>query len=1648
MMIADAVLINGTLYNVKAGMNILVTVSNDLTIVVPATDKDYTKYIDIPLVNITKAETALGKQGFLKAPRASATSGTLTIQLEEQIDQAYYMNESGCRPCEVNISFESAEDAAFTKLILNKAISASKGTTRSHRRSTAPASVGHISRIIASTLLDVSAVSSANGESAERTNQSEDQAQVPSADLVTAALQANPVLQSTNGEGKALRASTSNITSDDNDLNQNDPRQSELGYFSANDLIELSPRIREEISATEEERTCNGPGPLIGQKKSLRMNNKATDIDDPPIGSENGHANMVGNRYLNKDGVSYNDDEDLYSATPLNQSPAFKKNNYHNTSGSPRAAPAGEVYVRSTNSSEAKSMDFGRATSVANNEASTPSMGSKHTGEFNIKLARLSRIRHIGDSESSDVENINEGSNMTVSAFREHGQEKTVSDEKTSNMLKRKSRTENGNATKKAILGTKNSKVSKPQKVKKPVAVSKGRSGKRTILEQKVKAAVDLNLIRHDEFDLPVSPKKAITAKDKPGNKDIEKKPPKGRPKKLTQSKTTVAKKQGKLKTSVSHQLITKRTSKTVRDTEWNQNSQAEDSVDEVLKKHEPETKDAVLRTVSSGRITKAKGSTAGKNATLTDRRQSRVGSRPVRSQRAAAQTAKTRIRGLAESSDSDEVTREDIQTSNEPGSPPSISLSSLHEVEVRSTDPGRASSESHIPQDQYDSGKRLMKTSQQAVNLISDFSHLNKALSPAAITEGTEFIQSVPKVQYSNQPQDVIAVAGGQARNNIYLDQASPKETQIQIPRSPLTELRSNYVTSIKFNDDTAETNATTHISESNPIPEMMGPEGENLYENDGADNPPTFEDSYFQDAIASIAPQENDTKILQKEMEEARINPAIVAAHETEMKTHKQEPAPQALMNTGDINSINPNLEAIPNADKNQYLPTYVPKNPADPGYKPDTPIDPTTKDLAVSSGSLRYHVEPPRRTQAISKNPIEKGGVYKILKKPSLSKSTSKNATVKFADKVAKALSSVPKITTPEVSSRGVHQKPIRDAADVPKLHRDERRLIESEETPTITLDDRVDRVRSNDLAKITQKAIARPDGQRSSGFLAKSRSIKNTRPKTAVKTGREHVKPFTPKNLVQQGENFAALTAQTFGDHSIQIRIQDEDDVKSNDLTPENSRPLEPLSNPKLRAGMKRSLAQKPESVAKRRILQLPVDFGVATHPTIPKAVKHKDPDRIPRVIGFSAKGPKNQGVSPSRLELNDYVRDGTIPDSPGKREFSHKRKREDEDKTEKASYNVTAQSEEHNVFKKPRVEDAPMYMAAVAKAKAEHRRDDPRTPPIRRKISLPDHGSPLMQDPRQRLSSQSSKVDENGSPLPNKQAESVRIPANDTIRHQSIGASDFGNSDPAWICGNDETIFVQQDSTMAIPNLVKKNKDESKGKAQRDIHFISSNSSKKRPSSPDAPSTLMSAFHYRTTGDGDDYSIVENNNNFGPSHALDPFVVPGGDYISIENNDVLVPSFPPDPFNEPNVGKSNGFLEALRRLNGEHGKYGQTNRRQEQQHENNLDRGHDKTRPRAREVADPDRTLVAGLDTENDNWGIQSSHTSASSETSTSREDTHSDKSSGRENPFNEKWRNALQPHQGDMLGILYEISHVGRRAGLVRQVAYTTESVL
>lgn len=281
------------------------------------------------------------------------------------------------------------------------------------------------------------------------------------------------------------------------------------------------------------------------------------------------------------------------------------------------------------------------------------------------------------------------------------------------------------------------------------------------------------------------------------------------------------------------------------------------------------------------------------------------------------------------------------------------------------------------------------------------------------------------------------------------------------------------------------------------------------------------------------------------------------------------------------------------------------------------------------------------------------------------------------------------------------------------------------------------------------------------------------------------------------------------------------------------------------------------------------------------------------------------------------------------------------------------------------------------------------------------VSVPKPSRSIDRDLSQRTGSQSVRVDKNGSPMPFIQSRDIDVAESQPRLTQDIVRVPITarlNRDE----GNDPTLPLNE---IEIDETETMFRQASRVPHTKKWPLGSSGNSKLQPSSPNAPSSIVDEME--------------------PHH-----IHPSGKFINVETEDVITAHEPPDPFVGTAKGRSNTFMEALRRT---------SNRPQEP-----FVKGPKVTNANIRKASrmvtydedqngdeeDLEKTLI---EPESQGKGSETaSETSSTSQRSHSEDRPPSGRSFDNAERSEEKdeWQKALQPHQGNTLDVLYDISHV------------------
>lgn len=383
--------------------------------------------------------------------------------------------------------------------------------------------------------------------------------------------------------------------------------------------------------------------------------------------------------------------------------------------------------------------------------------------------------------------------------------------------------------------------------------------------------------------------------------------------------------------------------------------------------------------------------------------------------------------------------------------------------------------------------------------------------------------------------------------------------------------------------------------------------------------------------------------------------------------------------------------------------------------------------------------------------------------------------------------------------------------------------------------------------------------------------------------------------------------------------------------------------------------------------------------------------HKDPSRIPQVISFSAKGPRNQGIHSPAISLETPI----APQSPRVKQSAsdgiHVHRKDVGTMTIGESYLVNHGRNQFGDPERSRVErqNGSAYRAVISEPTPCNnlRPGDKARNPL-----TDDDGDGLFAiDDRPQISSQSSRVMENGSPMPSKRTPVTRYEMKDPVG-QPIGLSAHDGVN-TWLEEDDTFFAYEQDDEspeLGLPKIAGPGNTRKK-----QVGFIGSSNSKHGPSSPSAPSAMLTEVEV---------------------HMAEP----SGHLVNVQTDEVLIPSHLQDPFANKESKQPTTFIEKL---------LGASNIGHEEERRPKAMEQHRGTR-RPPDEEDPDETLV-GIPTDRSKGRARESPTTAS--TDSTSESNHQSQGSERSNTSDAiygRWRAALEPYQENMLTVLCEISHV------------------
>lgn len=367
---------------------------------------------------------------------------------------------------------------------------------------------------------------------------------------------------------------------------------------------------------------------------------------------------------------------------------------------------------------------------------------------------------------------------------------------------------------------------------------------------------------------------------------------------------------------------------------------------------------------------------------------------------------------------------------------------------------------------------------------------------------------------------------------------------------------------------------------------------------------------------------------------------------------------------------------------------------------------------------------------------------------------------------------------------------------------------------------------------------------------------------------------------------------------------------------------------------------------------------------AADKTTPKGEQSKNIHRKPNIVHFEPTGPSNQGSSTRRPELAMALEKPVTETRHQEIEYRSKRKHVDDAK---------------DVYVKPRL--------LPQKRQKLHYRDEPKEAVEQAPILLTKAQRASNVEQQRKASSQSSRVDEFGSPQPYQHARTT------TITQKYLPPRPPAKQSIAWDddLEVDENLAPYDDEASDFPGVPLPTNISMKKSPRAGPPALISINSKHRPSSPLAPSSIITGL-----------AAHEERAD--------------GNLVVVRTAEIVVLKKPQDPFVEATLERSNSFMDLLRKSSGK--------RVDKDQAKPNGPPciGHDIS-----DDPDPEKTLIGASDPDDEDASSTASETSSESDDSSSGERELSDDGNVL------AWQRALQPHQKATLDVLIEISHVGSR---------------
>ncbi|KAI4265870.1 MAG: hypothetical protein L6R38_009121 [Xanthoria sp. 2 TBL-2021] len=1501
---AYAVYMNGISYTTATGLSILVTVSDELTIVVPSTQGDTTKCIDIPLRNILTAEVELGGPG--SQPRLSQASkaAVLVLHLSEHAGAAYYINESERPPCRINLAFDTVGDANATKdrietIAAHNDLSVQRTEQNETIASSTPEQNYPVELLSQSVLLDISNNPTHQNDAFGGLSPLEPQA--PRATHLTdAAAQANE-----------LPANSTNLLSLNEvvlSYKQNERAKHPADLAARSHVMTGAGSINVSQDIADDSDSAQGkhsPGsPLAARRRSSSVWRDGLITIENAAELQPNLTNKDDNNTADAPHVSNDNDDDLYTATP--RAPKTHPKAGSDGGGSPKPAVKRKL---------SQSMQVGEGERLS----ALPSTG---------RLPGLNQGTGSCAKQSSSTASHNKGTKR-----------KTI--EKQANVPNKKTK-----------LG--------------------GLAAKRTIQNSKAPDSAE-DTTENNIFDLPETPpdrQKAMMKSQKPGeskfkaSKSTRSDPAAKATKKPLKAHSGVATAASRSK-PISKQAKKKLGTGEVRDDEDAQIPVGEGNDSVSIEQQIADTKPVIKRPRKAKLQTTSKEKTALSSSTPKVKKESRtkkpkssVPTRTSQGKRAAAQKAKQQIHDQASDAYEDGSPFHEPQSIGDDGvSGKRVAAGPVSENHsAAADDAGRdvlasAAKETLATKGDVDDDVPLVvqsATLDVPKSATDDFQHQSQLAVEGSVTkpsgvlsEHEEFhvpvVPDAPPVPAADVLERVAAKAiiekGDSANNNDTVDNRNfifPDDKSLLRDELQHEMTSPDNVTAYLLESEEGVGKAD-HLVEACDIFDTVDRPGEVL---SMAQGPNIDVESTFMKQDQAIAL--NNTKIADSPQVVSTAHRKIVGG--IGHVDQKEMPDAEKLS----AHRRSPSQDHESSVSGQRTSPTHLASN------------------LCSTMSGLLNIDEPMRQSTNIAQ-----------LIHQTRTQLSSDRKDVKFAARSTE--------TAPPAPRGGEHTKKETNARNfeaslITSTTKESQREVP--QTPGFAADASIRK----------RKLITKPDIE----------PLTNAEPDTYTISSGPSSEP--------RSEDESHDVSSTAKLHPSKTILTDpvQGDGNQSSTTP-ISLPAQPLS-PSDKTSKKRSLKIDDRDASKKVKLHSPKGLKHAPDSSRMGVGVYKDPNRIPQLISFGPKGPRNQGLSSPKHSTRHEKLAGDIQSKAPTQDQGQKRKRDVEvDVKREWLQSKNVQPEKSTPALKAAIKTLPQQVRKLPGPRGQHSQVEGRQPLAvqqprgRARGLLPAHSSILGDDSAQHISSQGSRVDENGSPLPTQRSRThtFRGPAVER-KYLDKDKSDSENVVPSLI--EDETTLVDaemnEEDELDLPVCrVSREVRRSEGEV------IRSSNSKHVPSSPTAPSAMLTDIQAHTV------------------HS-------GGRMVNVHTDAVLVPATPQDPFIGQKAERTNGFLDRLRRKNVDIGKTEDVALANE--NVKKLIGGPES------EAVDPDITLVKAEQPRHQPKRRRRAVpvSSDTGSTSSSPQTSQSSRGSDPESAARKRWRDALKPHQKDTLDILYEISHV------------------